>query len=427
MESDQAVQADKVRAGEEKAAGGDAGGSSLQKTDEKTNFDKRLEGADTPEKLLQLTRELAEEPAKEEETKEKSEGAEAGEGREGEAGKEEDGEAKEGADAGGDAADGAEGKEDGGEGGEGKEEGSEEKAKEGEEGKEADESDKDEAEEADPDWAKKSQQFRGRIAKDDKVGALTIVIMKGNANRVKAGLKPLVLEEAIAQAKHELGLDRAKEADGKEGKEGQEKSDLPETLEATDALIKQLRTERSKAMTEELDLAKADQLDLKLDRLREHKFTLREQTATQEKEAVAEYNRRFDESKSAAAEAYDFVGDPESEAAKRMEEIDQEMEARSDPAFHDPNKPLIIAQMAAREFRIAPKKKAAGKKEGGEAKSGGEGGEKKTTTAPAGKKSVAASGASRTVEKTTQQGQKLAAIQAAKTPADLEKFGVGGM
>ena len=40
-----------------------------------------------------------------------------------------------------------------------------------------------------------------------------------------------------------------------------------------------------------------------------------------------------------------------------MVEIEQLLEETNDPLYRDPNKPLIVAQMAARELRIAPKAK----------------------------------------------------------------------
>ena len=42
-----------------------------------------------------------------------------------------------------------------------------------------------------------------------------------------------------------------------------------------------------------------------------------------------------------------------------MIEIEESLEALSDPLFHDPNKPLLIAQMVAKENSIAPKKASA--------------------------------------------------------------------
>ena len=42
----------------------------------------------------------------------------------------------------------------------------------------------------------------------------------------------------------------------------------------------------------------------------------------------------------------------------RMAEIHATLEETSDPLLHDPNKALVIAQMAARELQIAPRRAA---------------------------------------------------------------------
>jgi hypothetical protein len=251
-----------------------------------------------------------------------------------------------------------------------------------------------------------------------------MVILKGNNGRLKAGLKPLTVEAATAQAKHELGLDKAKENDSEDKSgEGKEQSGLPTTLEAVDAKIKELREQKAKVWRDEVDMDKVNAIEDQIDQLRERKMELREKAVTTEKTAEQEYDRRFEDSKAQAVDSYSFVSEPESEAAKRMQEIDAEMERSKDPTFHDPNKPLIIAQMVAKELRIAPRKKGEAKEEGQKSKQGGEAA--KPLTKPV-VKSVVASGANRTVTKTTQQSQQLAAIDGIKSLADLKKFGVGG-
>ena len=69
------------------------------------------------------------------------------------------------------------------------------------------------------------------------------------------------------------------------------------------------------------------------------------------------YNRQYSASLGKAIELYDFAADPKSEGGKRMIEIDLALRANGDPLYADPNKPLIIAQMVAKEKRISPKLK----------------------------------------------------------------------
>jgi hypothetical protein len=74
-----------------------------------------------------------------------------------------------------------------------------------------------------------------------------------------------------------------------------------------------------------------------------------------EAERETAYDRTFDASEEKAIRLYDFVSDPNSTGRKRMLKIEADLLANDDPLYYDPNKPLIIAQMVAKEMRIAPK------------------------------------------------------------------------
>jgi hypothetical protein len=73
---------------------------------------------------------------------------------------------------------------------------------------------------------------------------------------------------------------------------------------------------------------------------------------------AAAYNAAFSASEAKANALYPFTSDLSSAGAKRMIEIDNALSANGDPLFADPNKPLIVAQMVAKELRIAPQPKA---------------------------------------------------------------------
>lgn len=66
----------------------------------------------------------------------------------------------------------------------------------------------------------------------------------------------------------------------------------------------------------------------------------------------------YQQSAERVTQLYPDATNPESPLYKRMEEIHADMERGGDPTIHNVNKPLIIAQMAAAELRIAPKPKA---------------------------------------------------------------------
>ena len=73
------------------------------------------------------------------------------------------------------------------------------------------------------------------------------------------------------------------------------------------------------------------------------------------KAARTAYDQAFDEAQAKAESLYDFVKQADSEAFKRMAEIDGQLSENKDPLYNDPAKPLIIAQMVAKELAIAPK------------------------------------------------------------------------
>jgi hypothetical protein len=70
---------------------------------------------------------------------------------------------------------------------------------------------------------------------------------------------------------------------------------------------------------------------------------------------AAAYNHQLAASRARAAALYDFVRKPDSVGGKRMLEIERQMAVNDDPRYYDPNMPLIIAEMVAKEMHVAPK------------------------------------------------------------------------
>ncbi len=188
-----------------------------------------------------------------------------------------------------------------------------------------------------------------RLAPDDKVGRLAASLMKRN--------RDMPMHEAVARAQDQLGI-KPKASEATPAPEAKPKSDLPETVAAVDAETERLEGEYEKAGTELRfeDQAKALRAIRKLDR---HRLTLERDGERQQTQAVAAYEMAFTKSEQQAISLYEFAGNPESAGAKRMAEIEREMEANGDPLFRSPDKPLRIAQMAAAELNIAPRKKGA--------------------------------------------------------------------
>jgi hypothetical protein len=238
----------------------------------------------------------------------------------------------------------------------------------------------------------------------------------------------LTLAEAEVRAKAALGV--KDEAPAKSGDDAAANNGLPKSVEEVDAKLTDLVAQRSKAL-KDLNFEMMDNVINEIDALKEHRIVLREQKARQAEEARSAYNVSFDAAEAKAGALYDFVQQAESEAFKRMAAIDDELRENKDPLFNDPEKPLIIAQMVARELRIAPKSpgRASGvaKTTTSPNKQGGAAAASAAPVAGAGKaggKSVppVASGSARTSSGSSQSAAIAAEIQGLKNPDDLEKF-----
>jgi hypothetical protein len=92
----------------------------------------------------------------------------------------------------------------------------------------------------------------------------------------------------------------------------------------------------------------------------EYQNLVRQEEATKltyEQEQEAEYRETLKESQNKAVKFYPDTSDKNSAITKRMVEIDNELNEMDNDLYHDPDKPFIIAQMAARELGIAPNSK----------------------------------------------------------------------
>lgn len=77
--------------------------------------------------------------------------------------------------------------------------------------------------------------------------------------------------------------------------------------------------------------------------------------ANQEASAQTVYEAKLQQSLNNAIGLYGFLSDENSQGFKRVLEICELLKANKDPLLDDPDKPMIITQMVARELRIAPK------------------------------------------------------------------------
>lgn len=261
----------------------------------------------------------------------------------------------------------------------------------------------------------KKLRLRMRVDPEkDAVGARALELKNRNPD--------LSVEECVQRARQQLGLDKTKTEDAKaDGAKPEDKpgNAEPATVEEVETRLKDLKAARRKAMTEDLDFAKAADLDEQIDALKDKRTELVALKATSAQRAISEYDAKFDAAQSKATALYEFVGQADSTEAKRMLEIDAQLKESGDPLFNDPEKPLILAQMVAREFRVAPKTPGkSSTKPATEAKA-----------APAQTKKVApiASGNSRTASNASNTAgqQILERASRIKTPAEMEDFLAG--
>lgn len=197
----------------------------------------------------------------------------------------------------------------------------------------------------------KADRARIRLNEKDEVGRLAAAYQIRN--------RDWTLEQCLAAAKEKLGVSPANPAaTAPEAPAPVGDPKLPRTISEVDSTIEKLEADKVQA-AKDIDMAKVSEIDVQLRRLDRQRTALEraeERGATQQ---AAAYDRQFADSEARAAEFYPFVSDKDSPLRQRMIEIEESLEALSDPLFHDPNKPLLIAQMVAKENSIAPKKASA--------------------------------------------------------------------
>jgi hypothetical protein len=196
-----------------------------------------------------------------------------------------------------------------------------------------------------------ASKTRLRLPEGDKEGRLAAAYLQRN--------KDWSMGQAIDAARKQLGT--AKPPEGKtETPATAETNEPTETIETVSAEIERIEAERSKAV-KELRFEDTDALDQKLRKLDRKHTALERQAESQARErqaqAKAQYETAFSRSNTQAVGLYPDAANIESPLAKKMVEIEQLLEETNDPLYRDPNKPLVVAQMAARELRIAPKAK----------------------------------------------------------------------
>jgi hypothetical protein len=70
--------------------------------------------------------------------------------------------------------------------------------------------------------------------------------------------------------------------------------------------------------------------------------------------AQLKWDKAFEASRVKAASIYDFVANPQGPEHARMLQINSQWKAENNPLFSDSNRPMLIAEIVAKEFGIKP-------------------------------------------------------------------------
>ncbi len=198
-----------------------------------------------------------------------------------------------------------------------------------------------------------ADRIRIRRNKDDELGRLADAFQLRN--------RDWTADQCMSAAKDRLGVKPAT-PDAPAKPEPVGNPDLPQSIVAVDSAIEQLEAEKLEA-AKNLDVLKTAELDGKIRRLDRHRDQIeRRETqvaAQQEAQRATEYDTHFVASEQRAADFYPDAAKPESDFGKRMVEVEESLKDLNDPLYFDPDKPLKIAQMVARERNIAPRKPGA--------------------------------------------------------------------
>ena len=157
------------------------------------------------------------------------------------------------------------------------------------------------------------------------------------------------LEDCLTKAKAILGVaERSEEQAGEESQPARTASAVSQEIEA-------LRVKYKEA-TEGLEFDQAADIFMQIEKLRDERDDLRisERYEQDRREQVQQESleRQFAESERKAVTYYPDTTDPESAMTKRIIELDKQMRDLGDPLYSSPDKPFLLAKMAARELGI---------------------------------------------------------------------------
>lgn len=248
-----------------------------------------------------------------------------------------------------------------------------------------------------------------RVRGDNAVEDMAFTIKK------KAGLagRKMSLTEAETEAKRLLGITEAAPVATPEttSAPAPRTDGKPATVADTEAKIAELRAERKKAKTIDLDLDKEADLTDEIERLTEHKTVLAQEQSNATNRQRQSFDNEAKTSQARAVEAFPECAKPDSQLTKEMIALDAEWKEDGNPLYHSANKPFLLAQRVSDRLKragvVTPVASAASP-------------QPVKPTRPVQPAAPIASGTSRTTQAAPQNGQLVEKLNKISTPADYE-------
>jgi hypothetical protein len=216
------------------------------------------------------------------------------------------------------------------------------------------EADDDDEEEDDPPEEKPKSNTQFRLRPSEKLDVEAFKVMKA----AEAAQSPISMTHALEIAKRTLGIvDKAPSKDQNPDDKGDTEPEDDATSGITLPEAKQELRDLRKKHTQALRDGDLDEAADAMDQISETEDLIEVVSAREvanEKSARSKHDTDFQSSVAKAADTFPDFGDEKSDFYERCTEIDQALRDTEDPRYYEAGKPLMIAQMAARELNIAP-------------------------------------------------------------------------
>jgi len=203
--------------------------------------------------------------------------------------------------------------------------------------------------------AKRESQFR--LRPEEKLDAEAFRIFKA----AQSAQAPVSMSEALGLARNHLGIPDTQPntasddivATDQEAEDSEDSVFDGITQDEAKQNLRDLRMDQNRAMRDG-DLDEAADIGERIIDAEELIDVLGERESEAMEVATSERSRQFENSHTKAVETFPDFAKEDTEFFAKCREIDEALETTDDPRYYDANKPLLVAQMAARELNVAP-------------------------------------------------------------------------